>query len=143
MTTLAITPRPSIDRPEPVEDAPTILVAENDPALLAATRVRLEFAGYRCVTVETGQAALSAFAAGDIDIVVTDLAMPGGDGVQLARHLRAISHVPIIIVTGLRMEHRAALREMRDVTVLRKPVSSSDLLDEIETHLSISGARLA
>ncbi|MFK7958944.1 MAG: response regulator [Phycisphaerales bacterium] len=121
---------------------PTVLVVDNDEAMSTALRTRIESAGYRVLEAHGGQEALEMFEHQNVDAVVTDLAMPAGNGIQLARHLREISYVPIIVLTGFQPEYRRELRHLQEVTVLRKPCSSSDLLDTLEQYLLLSGCTL-
>lgn len=115
-----------------------VLVADNDEGVVSAIRTRLESAGYQCVTAQSGAQALSQFRAGGIDLVVSDLNMPAGDGVSLARSIREHSDVPIILVTGFRDEFRRLLRTVRNVTVLEKPFDARQLVDLVEVSLSMS-----
>ena len=68
--------------------------------------------------------------------------MPGGDGVGLARNVRARSDVPIIIITGFRDEFRRELRAIPRVTTLQKPFAFEALRDLVEAELLVSGQSL-
>lgn len=114
----------------------TVLVADDHERVLRwATRVFVR-AGWRAVGVASGEAALAAWArehdaGGRVDLLVTDLVMPGMTGLELATRLRSrVAALPIIAVTGQedceQEWHRASLRAS---AVFLKPVTSSELLD--------------
>lgn len=119
------------------ESAPRILIIDNDEGVVAAITARLESMGYQCVTASTGAQGIAAFRDQDIDLVITDLNMPVGDGVTLARNLRETSDVPIIIVTGFHGEYQSELHFIPSVTLMEKPFDSNDLIDIVETELAL------
>lgn len=122
--------------------SPTILVIDNDEDLVRAVRTRLESAGYRCLTANTGAQGLSCFSKGGIDLIITDLNMPVLDGVGLAKKIRQCSDVPIIIITGFPNEYMDRVRHFRGVTVLGKPFNASILVNLIDNALVIRGKRI-
>lgn len=124
------------------ESAPRILIIDNDEGLVAAIAARLESMGYPCVMAGTGAQGIAAFREQDIDLVITDLNMPAGDGVVLARTLRETSDVPIIIVTGFRKEYRDEVRSIPNVTLMEKPFESNQLIDLVEADLVLAGREL-
>ena len=82
-------PRISRSRPWGI----TILVADDEPAILHATTRFLKACGYSVITAENGELALKAFAEAPhtIQLVVSDVAMPGLRGPQLVRSVRGMS----------------------------------------------------
>lgn len=118
---------------------PTILVIDNDEGFATALTARLTHCGYECLTAATGAQGISICAERPVDLVITDLNMPMGNGVDLARTLRKSSDVPIIVVTGFRDEFRRELRSIRNVTTLVKPIDQNQLIDLIDTELILSG----
>lgn len=119
------------------ESSPRILIIDNDEGVVAAITARLESMGYQCVTASTGAQGIAAFRDQDINLVITDLNMPAGDGVVLTRTLRETSDVPIIIVTGFHDEYRSDLSSIPSVILLEKPFDSNDLIDIVETELAL------
>ncbi|MGF1663694.1 MAG: response regulator transcription factor [Kineosporiaceae bacterium] len=78
-----------------------ILVVDDDPAVLASLERTLVFEGYTVRTAADGEAALAAVTASPPDAVVLDLQMPGIDGLEVCRRLRARgSRVPILVLTA-------------------------------------------
>jgi len=120
------------------DDQPTILLIDNDPDLIDALSARLSSEGYHCVTAATGAQGLVRFNDSDIDLVITDLNMPGGDGISLLNRLREESDVPVIVITGFRDDFRRELRDIENVTTLRKPFETLSLLSLIEAELTLS-----
>ena len=80
-----------------------ILVVEDDEVERELVRMTLEREGYRVVTAEDGERGFEAAVAERPDLIVTDVAMPAADGVQLVRRVRseaAIASTPILVTTG-------------------------------------------
>lgn len=81
-----------------------ILLVDDEGSILRITQQMLESYGYRVITAEEGTAALRAFDQhpDSIDLIITDLMMPGMDGYALIRALRGRGHnLPIIAASGL------------------------------------------
>jgi two-component system cell cycle sensor histidine kinase/response regulator CckA len=109
--------------------APIILLAEDEDLLRACARRGLESAGYSVIAVDGGEAAVSAFAANPgVSALVSDIRMPGLDGVGLARRLReARPGLPVLLVSGYADgAERKALVGL-DVAFLPKPYRLADL----------------
>lgn len=118
-----------------------ILVVEDSPEVLALARENLIEAGYRVTTAETGELGLAEFRkalkADPVDLLFTDLVMPGGmNGILLAQEVSALQPgLPVLMTTGYNEELVAEgpLRLGRDV--LGKPYRKSELLDRIAQAL--------
>jgi two-component system response regulator GlrR len=117
----------------------TILIVDNDEGMAAALRTRIESAGYRCRTASGGAQGLSIFLEDRIDLVITDLNMPAGDGIAVVEAVREHRPVPVIVITGFRADYRRDLRVLADVTVLEKPFNSHRLFELIEAELALAG----
>jgi two-component system alkaline phosphatase synthesis response regulator PhoP len=78
----------------------TILVVDDEPQLVKVLRGYLEQGGFRVVTAGDGPMALTQYKHEKPDLVLLDLNLPGMDGIEVARRLRALSNVPIIMVTA-------------------------------------------
>jgi len=76
-----------------------VLVADDDPGLRTVLDDALAHAGHEVTMAADGREALRRFTEKPFDLVVTDLAMPAVDGVELVRELRARSRVPILVLT--------------------------------------------
>ncbi len=108
-----------------------ILIVDDDRRLLPAFAGLLRQAGALVTAVSSGKEALDAYDADVFDVVVTDLAMPGMDGVALLGELRRRetqhgSHVPVILMSA------EAPRDLKGVhgfvDYLSKPFGIADLI---------------
>jgi two-component system, OmpR family, KDP operon response regulator KdpE len=86
-----------------------VLVADDEPAIRKVVRDALEREGHRVETAIDGQEALERFAEGEYDLLVTDLAMPRVDGIELVKEIRRKSPLPILVLT-VRGEEREKVR---------------------------------
>ena len=78
-----------------------ILVVDDEPAIVAVIRERLEREGLRVRAVASGEEALAAIAAQPADLLVLDIMLPGIDGFEVLRRLRNAGHtVPVILLTA-------------------------------------------
>jgi EAL domain-containing protein (putative c-di-GMP-specific phosphodiesterase class I)/CheY-like chemotaxis protein len=78
-----------------------ILVVDDEPTLLRGISRTLTEKGYNVVCERDGHSALDAFRAKEFDVIVTDIAMPQMDGIQLLRQLREHdADVPVVLITG-------------------------------------------
>ena len=86
-----------------------VLVADDEPAIRKVVRDALERDGHEVDAAIDGQEALERFEDGRFDLVVTDLAMPRVDGLELVKEVRRRSAVPILVLT-VRGEEREKVR---------------------------------
>lgn len=86
-----------------VVSAMRILVADDDPVVREVVRRYLERDGLEVVETADGAATAVALARNDVDLAVLDVMMPGPDGIELTRAVRAGAHpeMPIILLTAL------------------------------------------
>jgi len=117
-----------------------VLIVDDQDELRALLVAALESSSRPMEVVESrdGHEALAALRAGPADLVVTDLDMPGMNGIELIRHLR-IEHpqLPVVVISGASgdwIEQRGA-DEIRDLPYLRKPLVIDELLRTIESLL--------
>jgi two-component system KDP operon response regulator KdpE len=80
-------------------DKSRILVVDDEPQITRVLRTVLTSQGYQVQTAAEGQSALSSFQAWRPELVITDLVMPHMDGLELCRRIRAVSSVPIIVLS--------------------------------------------
>lgn len=130
--------------------AKRLLVVDDEAKLLRAVAVTLRAEGYEVTTARSGAEALVSINASVPDLIVSDIRMPGMDGYQLARALRAsprTSLIPIIFLTakGERKDRLAGIRTGVDAYIT-KPFDPEELLAVISNILSRverTGAELA
>jgi two-component system KDP operon response regulator KdpE len=113
-----------------------ILVVDDEPQIARVLRTGLKTHGYDVRVAADGVLALETFEEWRPDLVVTDLAMPNLDGLELCRRLRAISQLPIIIlsVRGEEKNKVEALDAGADDYVT-KPFGMDELLARVRAHL--------
>jgi CheY-like chemotaxis protein len=114
----------------PNGDAPLVLLVEDDRDTREMYSEYLSYSGLRVTEAPSGRSALERVRDERPDVVVTDLAMPGMDGLELSRRLRAedpTRDVPIIAVTGNPTERA---REAGCDVMLEKPCTPDQLLDK-------------
>jgi len=118
-----------------------VLLVDDDPDLLKLITLRLTSAGYRVRTADSGETALAALAVARPAAVVTDLKMPGIDGLALfdAIH-RQHPTLPVIILTAHGTIPEAVSATQRGVFgFLTKPFDSQELLQKVANAVSITG----
>lgn len=116
--------------------AQLILVVEDDAHLTELLRLMLEHAGFRVTVAADGPRGISLFRAAQPALIVLDLALPGMDGMDLCRQLRAESKVPILMLTG-RGEERDRVEglEAGADDYMVKPFSPLELVARIRAIL--------
>jgi two-component system response regulator ResD len=82
------------------DDMPTILIVDDEPIVREVVADYLRKDGFRVESAGDGHEALNRFAAARPDLVLLDLMLPGIDGIEVCRRIRATSNVPIIMVTA-------------------------------------------
>lgn len=113
---------------------PLILLAEDEELLRSCARRGLEQAGYAVIAVEGGEEAEAAFGANPgVSALVSDVRMPGLDGVELARRLRARRPgLPVLLVSGYADAGARDAFGGLDVAFLAKPFRLDDLRRSVE-----------
>jgi len=76
-----------------------VLVVDDEPQITRVLRTVLTSQGYQVRTAAEGESALANFTEWRPELVITDLYMPRMDGVELCRRIRAVSNVPIIVLS--------------------------------------------
>jgi two-component system response regulator MprA len=113
-----------------------LLLVDDDPRVLSAVGRRLGFEGFLIELAPSGQEALDLFAAKQPDLVILDVMLPQMDGLEIARRLRQLSPVPILMLTARDAiaDKVAGLRSGAD-DYLVKPFAFEELLARIEALL--------
>jgi CheY-like chemotaxis protein/DNA-binding CsgD family transcriptional regulator len=140
--------------PLPVPPAPAralaaqgdlVLIVDDVPDNLAVLHDALDESGYTVLIATSGAAALARAVQARPDIVLLDALMPGMDGFEVARRLKAdaaTAHIPIVFMTGLtETEHLVAALEAGGVDYVTKPIKPKEVLARMNVHLQ--GARRA
>jgi PAS domain S-box-containing protein len=129
----------------PRGDSRRVLLVDDDPLVLELLAGQLDAAGFSVVVAASGAEALGLLAAGErIDVLVTDLAMPGMDGLALIREAqKCMPGLPAVLLTGYAGEGVALAvggAVNGPFALLRKPVSGPELTDRLEALLAVRAA---
>jgi len=119
-----------------------ILLAEDDTAVRSFVERALMHRGHSVTAVADGTEALEALGRGRFDLLITDIVMPGLDGIGLALKVgRDHPELPVLLMTGYSAEKQRAydLDELI-CRVLVKPFSLRDVCDAVEEALADSKA---
>ena len=120
-------------------DAGVVLLVDDDSAVREITRALLDEAGYDVVEAGSGGAALEILDRGQaVDLLLVDFAMPGMNGVEVARAAHARRpFLPTLFVTG--HADLTALKEVGEERIVPKPFRQDELRQKIERLLGRSG----
>jgi len=112
----------------------TILCVDDNEQALSIRKVMLETRGYRVLAFNNGVQALEAFRRGGVDLVLTDLIMPGGDGSRLIEEVKTLSpQTPAVLISGrVKIYERETLA---DVFLPKGMYEPADLLERIRLLL--------
>ncbi len=124
-----------------MNDRARILVIDDEPQLIRVLRTGLKSRGYDVRGASDGETGLETFSEWHPDLVITDLAMPNVDGLELCRRLRAISQVPIIVLSAKGEEKTKV--EALDIGAddfVTKPFGIDELLARVRASLRRANA---
>lgn len=115
-----------------------LLIVDDDAPVRDVLAAILMDEGYRCVTAGGALEAMDLVEAHDFDLIISDLKMPGHDGLWLLERLREVcSDLPVLILTGHGGEESAAECARRGAAgFLLKPPSMGELFEAIEGVLT-------
>jgi two-component system cell cycle sensor histidine kinase/response regulator CckA len=133
-------PRSSIGEEEGEADAArrvTVLVVEDEPAIRRLVARILGRRGYEVLAAPDGESGLRRFSEReDIDLVLTDIVMPGLDGVGMAQELRARRPgLPVLFMSGYPGDNRPGLDEDDLDLLIDKPFTPDQLVERVEQVL--------
>ena len=114
----------------------TILVVDDEPAILDVLTYNLEKAHYRVLQARNGEEALDLAHEETPDLIILDLMLPGLDGFEVCRTLRQEGEVPIIMLTALDEEvDRVVGLELGADDYVVKPFSMRELMARVKSVL--------
>jgi DNA-binding response OmpR family regulator len=118
-----------------------VLVVDDDLTVRDVVRRYLERAGHQVALADNGEDALAWIARHEPDLVVLDLMLPGIDGLEVCRRLRATSAVPVVMLTALgEEENRIAGLQLGADDYVTKPFSPRELALRVSSVLRRAGA---
>ena len=119
--------------------AGVVLIVDDVPDNLALLHDALDAAGYTVLVATDGATALQRAAQAEPEIILLDAVMPGMDGFEVARRLKAgpeTAHIPIVFMTGLTAtEHVLAAFEAGGVDYVTKPIRAPEVLARMAVHM--------
>ena len=124
----------------------TILVVDDSPVNLKLLVHTLTTNGYQVLSADSGERALAAVSAGLPELILLDIRMPGLDGFEVCRRLRAQEgsrDIPVVFISasGERAERVEGLK-LGAVDFITKPVQREELLARVQTHLELRRLRV-
>lgn len=119
-----------------------ILVVDDEPFVCDAVRMMLTFDGHDVVTANDGQEALAVFEKDRSDLVITDFAMPGMKGDELAAAIKSRApHQPVVMITAYAEMLQSSGKSLPGVDFLiSKPFLLEHLREAIASVLPVNSA---
>jgi signal transduction histidine kinase len=138
------------DRANAAYDLKTIISAEKKPRVLAVDdqrealrllQIRLQNAGFDCVTAHDGPGALELLGKEPVDVIILDVMMPQMDGIEVCKRLKAderTKDIPVLFLTAkFEMEDKVRGLEVGGHDYLTKPVEQAELLARTKSALRV------
>jgi two-component system KDP operon response regulator KdpE len=123
------------------EPSPLVLVVEDDRQMRRFLRTTLTALDYRVIEAATVAEATTAITTHNPDVVLMDLALPDGDGIELTGRIRTWSRVPVIVLSARgREEDKVAALDRGADDYLTKPFGVNELLARIRASIRRSAA---
>ena len=121
-------------------DKSRVLVVDDEPQITRVLRTVLTSQGYQVRTAGEGESALLSFNEWRPELVITDLYMPRMDGVELCRRIRAVSSVPIIVLS-VKGEERTKVEALDSGAddYVTKPFGIDELMARVRAALRRAG----
>lgn len=115
----------------------TVLVIEDDPSIILGLQLNLSRAGYRVKMARDGVEGLEAVTAEKPDLVLLDLMLPGVDGLEILRRIRAADErLPVVVLTALSAEQdKIKGLDLGANDYVTKPFSVAELLARVRAAL--------
>ena len=114
-----------------------ILIIDDEREVRMALRAILERAGHRVIEASTGDQGARLYALSPSDVVITDIMMPGKDGVEILMELRAdFPDIKIIVISGQADDLLPTLKQFGVRFAFPKPLQSKAILQAIDDLLA-------
>ena len=117
----------------------TILLVDDSPTILLSLKALLDIASFACVTAKCAADALVELSRVKVDATITDLNMPGMNGIELVREIRKLPggrFMPILLLTTeSQAERRLEAKQAGATGWLVKPVAGPDLVSTLKRLL--------
>ncbi|MEH8018348.1 sigma 54-interacting transcriptional regulator [Rheinheimera muenzenbergensis] len=115
-------------------NTPRLLLVDDDPSLLRLLTLRLEGEGYQVISADSAEAALPLLTKNSVDVVLSDLRMPGLDGMSLFDEVaKRYPGLPVVLMTAHGSIPEAVAATQRGVFgFLTKPLNNTELRDILQ-----------
>lgn len=124
---------------------PKILIVDDTPANLGVIVESLEDRGYRVVVAQEGEEGLQRADFVQPDLILLDVMMPGLDGFEVCRRLKAQARtrdIPVIFMTSLtETGHKVTAFQAGGVDYVTKPLQLDEVMARVDTHLRLNAMR--
>lgn len=122
----------------------SVFVVDDEPIIVLTVAAILNQSGFRATGLESAEAAIQAAESECPDLLITDVSMPGMNGIELAIRFKTICPSCKVVLFSGHLATAGLLKvasgQGHDFTILAKPVHPKDLLDAIEGISHPSGA---
>src|SRR5262245_55724370 len=116
--------------------AARILVVDDEPNILGTVTSLLRARGYEVFSAMTGRAALESLERDKPDLIVLDLGLPDMDGVDVCRHVREVSSLPVLVLSARGAENdKVRALDIGADDYVTKPFGAEELLARIRASL--------
>jgi two-component system KDP operon response regulator KdpE len=116
--------------------APLVLIVEDEPKIRRLLRLTLESNGMRCDEAATAREAMSRAQTQRPDLIIADLGLPDGDGLDVIRQTRRSSAVPILVLSARSQEaEKVAALDAGADDYVTKPFATGELLARLRAAL--------
>jgi two-component system, OmpR family, KDP operon response regulator KdpE len=118
----------------------TILVVDDEPQICRVLKSALESSGWKTRVAADGESAWDLYNASRFDLVITDLSMPGMDGIELCSRIRKVSSLPIVVLS-VKGEEKTKVRALDAGAddYVTKPFGIDELTARVRALLRRSG----
>lgn len=124
-----------------MKEIPPVLIVDDDSQMRIALREAVARLGYPVEVTDNGRSAIEKLQSSACSMVITDMRMPGMDGIALIKEIKRLSpNIPVLVITGYGTVENAVLAMKSGATdYLMKPFSYETLHKAIESMLSRNG----
>lgn len=114
-----------------------ILLAEDEESVRNFLTRALQRAGYAVVSCADGDSAIEALDQGPYDLLLTDIVMPGADGIEVAKKAAQVQPgLKIMFITGFAAVALNAQKASPEAKVLEKPVHLREIVTEVDRMMA-------